>query len=58
MWPTLEEADESEREFYLPVYRKNNGLMDHEDTDICVRVVPSQMTVKDLKKQFCDQVIF
>ena len=58
MWTTLEEADESEREFYLPVYRENKGLMDHEDTDICVRVVPSQMTVKDLKKQFCDQVIF
>ena len=58
MWPTLEEADESEREFYLPVYRENKGLMDHEDTDIWVRVVPSQMTVKDLKKQFCDQAIF
>ena len=50
MWGELDEADD--RSFNLEVYGTNN-----EYTGISVNVVPSIMTIMDLKRQFAEKVI-
>ena len=50
MWGSLDEADEVS--FHLEV----RG-MDNQNTGISILVVPSMMTVKDLKKEFCYKVV-
>ena len=49
MWGELDEADD--RSFNLEVYGTNN-----EYTGISVNVVPSIMTIMDLKRQFAEKV--
>ena len=49
MWGELDEADD--RSFNLKVYGTNN-----EYTGISVNVVPSMMTIMDLKRQFAEKV--
>ena len=49
MWGSLDEADEVS--FHLEV----RG-MDNQKTGISILVVPSMMTVEDLKKEFCYKV--
>ena len=49
MWGEWDEADE--RSFNLEVYGTNN-----EYTGISVNVVPSIMTIMDLKRQFGEKV--
>ena len=50
MWGSLDEADEVS--FHLEVRK-----VDNQNTGISILVMPSMMTVKDLKKEFCYKVM-
>ena len=51
MWTTLDEADQAS--FHIAV----RGI-DNQNTGISVWVVPSMMTIQDLKRQYCNKVMF